>query len=287
MKNKKKPQKKRIGTCALMGTEGVFAKSHLIPAALTQPEKKGEKFIEAGRGMRPIRRPSSWYDNQLLGHEGEALLAKLDSDGIKILREHKLIWSSWPPKKKTFKFDDYALEPGPPEYMTIRSVNIPPAQAAKLKLFMLSIIWRSLMSRIKSFSHLENIGVDLDEIAKHIKEGTLPPDGTYRISLYQLTTKGYQHNHTPTIQEMTTKKDEVSTSVRFYRVYFDGLIIHFFARNEVPFQNSDPLYIGESENLVVIGRPFENSRQEQDLIHSITTSFQRWPEDAARVGAST
>ena len=267
-----------------MGTEGVFAKSHLIPAALTRPEKKGAKFIEAGRGMRPIRRPSSWYDNALLGHEGEALLARLDSDGIKILREHKLLWSSWPPKKTTFEFDDCALEPSPPEYISIRSVAIPKTQAAKLKLFLLSILWRFLTSKLKPLSYLENIGIDLDEIAKHIRDGTTPADGTYRISLYQFTTRGYQHNHTPTIQEMTIDNNDNPTLVRFYRLYFDGLMVYFYAKNEDAIPNSAPLFIGEAENLVVLGRPFENSRQEHELMDAVAESFQLWPEDSARIG---
>lgn len=287
MSKGKKPSKVRAGVCALMGTEGPYAKSHLIPAALTKPETKGEKFIEAGRGMRPVRRPSSWYDNQLLGYQGEALLAELDSDGIKILRKHKLIWSAWPQRTSNFKFDDSSPQHTLPAETSIREVLISLENAARLKLFLLSILWRFLSSRLSFLSYLDNIGIDLDEIAQHIKSNTAPLEGIYRISLYQLTTRGHPHNHTPTIQEMNMDCDKSQSLVRYYRIYFQGLVVYFYARNETAFPDSASLFVGEAEKLVVLGRPFENSRQEMELHNAVAESFQEWPEDSFRVGRSS
>ena len=112
-KNRKKQKADPIpktGVCALLGVEGTYAKSHLIPLSLTSPSTKGERFIEAGRGLRPIRRFTSWYDQQLVIREGEKILSEIDTAGIEELRRLKLIWSGWGGRKK-LALAEYEIPP--------------------------------------------------------------------------------------------------------------------------------------------------------------------------------
>jgi hypothetical protein len=82
------------GVCKLTGTHGKFVKCHIIPAALTPPEVKGDPLHQGGQG-RSVRRISSWYDKALVTRAGEEFLRDLDTWGIRELRQQKLIWSSW------------------------------------------------------------------------------------------------------------------------------------------------------------------------------------------------
>lgn len=284
--NKKNKEKKpKSGICALLAKEGLYAKSHLIPAALTRPDQKGAHFIEAGRGMRPIRRPSSWYDDALCSREGELILSEIDNFGISILRHHQLVWGSWPPKKQTIQFRDY-LTPDSPDAQLFRQFPISVDDAKRLKLFYLSILWRFLRSNRAEFSYLENIGVDLDELAAHIRSRTAPDRGHYLMCLHQLTTRGFTHNHGPTIQEMDVEVDGATVTVRFYRIYFDGLVAHLYARSEpaLPhFGTEASIYVGEADDLLVFTRPFENSFQLAGAEEAMKESFSLWPTHSARL----
>lgn len=286
-KEKKKKQKSpAFGECALLGTHGQFAKSHLIPQSLTLPDVKGARFIEAGRGMRPISRPTSWYDNQLCTLDGERVLRDIDNNGIATLRKHHLIWNSWPPNKVTMQFSDYVGKHGSAD-INIRLIALTEAESRHLKLFYLSILWRFLSSKRPEFSYLENIGVDLDELASHIRNGTAPARGTYLIQLDQHITRGYTHNQSPTIQEMDIPRESGSVTVQFYRIYFNGLVARLFARDEHNLEHIGDdcsTCIGEAERLLVFTRPFHNSRQHRESEYEIRESFRMWPAESARLG---
>lgn len=287
-KGKKPPA---TGICALLGTEGVYAKSHLIPLALTSPGEKGIKLIEAGRGSRPIRRPTGWYDYKLCTHEGELALRDVDTKGIEVLRKHKLIWGSWKPKAMNYHGDD--LQPSPTSSdISYRLIDIPEEEANSLKIFLLSIIWRFLKSTREEFSYLENIGLDLNEIAEHIVSKSAPAMDTYPICLHQFITRGVPHNHSPTIQEMNLEINGSTQSIPYYRIYFDGLVAHLYMRLEPRLVESasyddNPkasIYVADREKLVVFTRDFYESKQHHDMAREIIETTQFWPKESERVG---
>jgi hypothetical protein len=86
-----------IGVCKLTGSTGELIRSHLIPRALTKPEELGAGLLQAGKGQRPVRRRSSWYDPELVTEEGERFLSALDDWAVEFLRAQKLVWSGWGP----------------------------------------------------------------------------------------------------------------------------------------------------------------------------------------------
>lgn len=266
-----------VGICALLGVEGKYAKAHIIPRALTEPATKGEKFIEAGRGNRPIRRFSSWYDTQLVITEGEKILSEIDTFGISELRKHKLVWSSWEGKRK-LKHSDYDICPD--DEIGIGFRNLINVDSAKLRLFFLSILWRSLKATIKEFSYLSSEGVDMEAL----KDLLVRKDpGDYRflpVVLDQLGTLGPVHNYSPTLQENEYEQPGGAViKVRFFRIYMQGITAHIYieASNEF-LEGISPMIVGAKESLLVITRKFEKSWQFEALWHEIKNSSAKWPE---------
>lgn len=275
---KRKPKKAKVvvpkdGLCALLGVHGTYAKAHLIPRALTAPDTPGERFIEAGRGIRPIRRFSSWYDHQLVSTAGESILSQIDTHGIAELRKQRLVWSGFNGKKKLHP-NDYFTQPDPATGIGIR--NLQQIDGRKVRLFLLSILWRSLKTKIKEFSYLENIGVDLDLLGKHLVDGDSGAADYLPIVISQISTVGFTHNHSPTIQEMEwPDANGVATSRQFYRFYMQGLIAHVYPEScRDIFETAKAAFVGGADDLLVITHKFENSRQFEEAKSTMIESIQ-------------
>lgn len=243
----------------MLGIEGRYAKSHIIPRSLTEPTIKGERFIEAGRGTRPIRRFSSWYDMQLVITEGEKILADIDTSGIEELRKHKLIWSGWKGKRK-LKFADYDVYPDLETGIGFRKLE--GINSDKLRLFFLSILWRSLTTSIKEFSYLPNEGVDLERLREMIVSKDAGHYNYLPVMLDQISTLGLTHNYSPTLQERVVEGANGSTTVKFYRLYMQGIVAQIYiCQNEEFLKSLSPMILGGEDSLVLIARKFEKSWQ--------------------------
>ncbi|WNC09322.1 hypothetical protein [Pseudomonas coleopterorum] len=275
-KKKQRMAPPKSGTCALLGVQGTFAKAHLIPRAFTGTDVPGERFIEAGRGHRPVRRFSSWYDHQLVITDGEKILSDLDNDGIAELRKKRLVWSGFG-GKKSLDTDDLLVPPDPHSGISIRSVTS--LNSDKIRLFLLSVLWRSLRTKIKEFSYLENIGLDLDVLGRHIAAKDPGHPSYLPIMLSQISTVGFTHNHSPTIQEIEHPDGNGGTQPQqFYRLYMQGLIAHIYPENcQEIFERSRAAFVGGSDALMVIAHKFENSRQFLDAKETMTQSMRDWP----------
>ena len=265
----------KTGYCALLGKEGKYAKSHIIPLALTSHSIKGERFIESGRDNRPVRRYSSWYDHQLVITEGEEILSKIDSDGIVELRKHKLIWSGWNGREQLLN-TDYVTPPKPEDEFGVRLIE--GIDAKKLRLFFLSILWRSLKTNIKEFSFLPRAGVDLDRIGRMIVEGESGDFDFHPIVLDQIGTLGFAHNQSPTYQTMEIPRDGGVRIVEYYRLYMQGLVVHVYPESCHDLVEIMPaIFLGGYEKLWVNARRFESTRQFAEAKQEIINSSELWP----------
>ncbi|MFL6876138.1 hypothetical protein ACJ6YJ_14865 [Pseudomonas marginalis] len=259
------------GRCALLNIEGKFAKSHLIPRALTGADSPGERFIEAGRGSRPIRRYSSWYDHHMVIAEGEKILSLIDDAGIAELRKHRLVWSGFAGKKK-LHINDFLVPPDPVTGIGVREIL--DVDQNKIRLFFLSLLWRALKTSIKEFEYLENLNVDLELLASHLVrlESGLP--SYLPIVISQISTVGFTHNHSPTIQESVFPDGK---TYRFYRFYMQGVIAHVYIGCESLHVDAPAMVVGGADSLVVVTHKFENSRQFAEARDSIVEAHQQWP----------
>lgn len=277
-KNRKKLKENlpaEYGVCALLGVEGKYAKSHLIPRSLTEPVIKGERFIEAGRGTRPIRRFSSWYDHQLVITQGEKILSEIDTAGISELRKHKLIWSGWGGKKK-LKYSDYEVYPD--SSLSGAGLRVVAVDSRKLRLFFLSVLWRSLKTGIKEFSYLPRDLVDLEVLRDMIVNKDPGHHGYLPIMLDQLSTMGTSHNYSPTLQTKEIERVGGSFNMRFFRLYMQGIVAHIHIDTDQEFLSGmGPLIVGAEENLMVIARKFEASWQYQAAKHEYYDVSKNWP----------
>lgn len=263
------------GICALLGTEGKFAKSHIIPRALTEPTVKGERFIEAGRGGRPIRRFSSWYDTALVTAEGEKILSEIDTAGIAELRKHKLVWSGWQGKRK-LKYADYDIYPEPGSGIGIRKLS--DVDAGKLRLFFLSILWRSLRTSIKEFSYLPRDIVDTDKLREMIVHKDPGHHSYLPIMLDQISTLGTSHNYSPTLQEKIIERPGRDVNVRFFRIYMQGIVAHVHVDADEEFLTAmSPMIVGGTQDLVLVARKFEKSWQYEAARHEMEEVSASWP----------
>lgn len=274
-KNKQKVTPPKVGVCALLREEGQFAKSHLIPQALTRTDVRGERFIETAIGFRPIRRFTSWYDHQLVTQKGEQVLSEIDTHGIAELRKHKLVWSGWG-KDKKLNTNDYSVQPDAKNGLGIRLIeNI---DSHKLRLFFLSLLWRALSTKIKEFSHLDNIGVNLRTLRQIVATKARTPASYHPIVLSQLDSRGFTHNHTPTVQEIDFPFEGGIRKALYYRFYMDGIVAHIYPEecNDL-FLIAPVSFVGGAETLWVSTRRFEESKQYVDACESIHDSARRWP----------
>lgn len=277
-KNRKEQRKNpppKVGICGLLGVEGKFAKSHLIPQALTSHSTKGSHFVESGRGFRPVRRFTSWFDHRMLITEGEQVLGKIDSDGIAELRKHKLIWSGWAGAKKLDDADyDVPFENG-----SERAVRLlEGVDTAKLRIFFLSILWRSLKTTIKEFEYLPREGVNLDRIGKMLITGDPGSPSYHPVVLTQISTLGFNHNHSPTYHEMDLPVGGGARRIGYYRLYMQGIIAHIYPENcEELLETMAAVFIGGHEKLWVSCQKFEDSKQLAEARDEILRASQRWP----------
>lgn len=248
--------------CKLTGERGKFVDSHLIPKALTRPEVSGHSFIEAGMGRRPIRRHSSWYDNQLVTDHGEKILAAIDDWAIRKLRQHRLVWSGWGPIVSLPNVDKI---PGTDSgARTLNDKDWP-----KLRLFFLSILWRAAASSRSEFGDVNLPAGHLERLREMILNGNTEPNTFYPVQLIQISTIGQIHNQTPfkDTKIIPALAGMSEHRVPITRFYFDGLVSHFDMRSEKEVQEAElgKLFVGFEEELIVTTVTYESSFQRKNL----------------------
>ncbi|MDK2770388.1 MAG: hypothetical protein KYX69_22030 [Sphingomonas sp.] len=270
-----------IGICKLTGETGPLVKSHIIPKALTSPDEKGRPFAQAGRDYPPRKRRDSWYDAELVTRIGEDILAEYDSWGIEVLRRNRLVWSGFgtsdgPPE------DDMLLLPGSDGAGVRKIAGI---DGSRLRLFLLSILWRAAASSLPEFKAVRMLPAELRRLGRMVRDGRHEPAHFFPVSLTQLTTRGQVHNHAPIAQRKLrdpTKPD--GGSIPIFRFYFDGLIAHFHRKGRArDVAALGPLIVGGADNLAVVVRPYDGSWQEANLLALISEAESRWPERLEKI----
>jgi hypothetical protein len=154
-------------------------------------------LIQAGRGDRPTRRWSSWYDSRLVTQAGEDILARYDHWAIAELRRNKLIWSSWGPMLRLatsdFKEIDAAMG-----FRSILGIDF-----KRLRMFFLSLLWRAAETDRVEFSAIRLDDCVLDRLRTMVATGNAEPIEFYPISLIQLSSRGFEHNFSASAEVKT------------------------------------------------------------------------------------
>ncbi len=253
--------------CKLTGKNGKFVRAHIIPAALTPPEVKGDPLRQAGMGRPATKRWSSWYDPKLVTAEGEAILRDLDTWAIEELRRHKLIWSSWGAAAE-LQAPDHQMVPIPDAEWGFRKVTI--RDPNKLRVFFLSLLWRAAASTLADLDEVQLDEGELRQLRQMILAGSAAPMTFYPIQLLQLPTRGKPHNLTP-FRRTVTEPDPVNGGqtppYEVIRFYFDGLTASFDCRTFTPEQVAarGNIHVGYAPDLNLGTVAFEKSFQRENL----------------------
>lgn len=210
----------RSGVCKLTGTSGRFVRSHLIPQAFTKPSIPGEFFIAGGGGRRLVRNWSSWYDEQLVTQEGEALLAEYDNWAIRELRRTALVWSGWGSATALSLPPEHEEQHGKHRLRVVECAN-----PVRLRLFFLTLLWRAAATRRPEFDEVMIPENDLQILGQLIVSRDAGRADFYATTLLQIVTRGPDHNLGP-INRIFANPE--SLDLNCFRFYFDGLVVHIF-----------------------------------------------------------
>ena len=268
-----------FGRCKLTGKQGTFVASHLLPKSLTKPSQPGRPFVEAGHGSRPVRRWDSWFDKELVIRSGEDILARFDAAGIEELRKHMLLWSGRDTGSTLPNVQLLSEEHG----FGIRQIQ--DTNAKVLRMFFLSLLWRSAASNRREVAAVTLASSDLEQLRLLLLNDEVGPKDFFPIALTQLTEIGEPHNFAPMATEMAKPPlDGIEPgTIPTFRFYFNGLIAHIFR----PKHGAMPDYIkgwhiGESD-LIVSTQRTRDSFQNLNLIANMREAVEKWPHVISRI----
>jgi hypothetical protein len=261
------------GVCKLTGNTGKFVDAHLIPKALTKPEK-GPPFIHSIVGLRPVRRWSGFYDSNLVTQQGENILASLDAKAISVIRKHKLIWTSW--GQAQILPQEQKLIPG--TFWGIRTIN--ELDQKCLRLFFLSLLWRAATTARTEFAEVVLPPDDLEQLRLMLITNDPGSLSFYPMYLVQHSSKGPVHMATPIAinKKVRSPDGKVEQVIPIFRFYFDGLMLHIHRNaNDVDqLKQLGPTIIGAGKNLSVITIPYENSYEDRSFSRVIDETATKW-----------
>lgn len=256
------------GNCGLTGQHGKFVKCHLIPKALTKPTEAGLPFIQGGTGHPTVQRWSSWYDKRLVTRQGEDIFSNLDDWAIKFFRNNKMVWSGWGPLLNI----DGLQEPIENTGLGIRTIEVP--NPDKLRLFVLSLLWRAAATSRPEFSDVKVPDEELEIIRKALLTNKPPDISFYPAMITQLSSRGLAHNLTPVAREMPLPNFEVDKLAeppsihKVFRFYFDGLIINIHRdQSGTDYATKlESLIVGFADKILLSTVRFENSFERANLL---------------------
>ncbi len=264
----------------MTGAHGRFVKAHLIPNALTRPEKPGLPFIENRNPARPVRRWSSWYDDQLVTKHGEEILTELDTWAIGELRKHRLIWSGW---GSASDLQDGDRIPGTP--WGLRKVKI--SNPKRLRLFFLSLLWRAAASNRFEFGEVVLPSEDLENLRQMLLNENPEPPSFYPAMLTQISTLGVIHNLVPLAQIKIVPSVDGGRDqkIPIFRFYFDGLVAHVHRQSSDSGVTAElgPMVVGGEADLVISTVTYEHSFERTNLDVLRAEAFRLWPDVLAKL----
>jgi len=113
----------------------------------------------------------------------------------------------------------------------------------------------------------------LDDLSERVRLRRPGPPTDYPIQLFQLVSRGVEHNRTPLLEtkSMPAVEELAAFDVQYVRFYFDGLVAHV----HLPSQGLPEHYlvscVGMAAASVVFLHEFEHSRQARDLAEMVVT----------------
>ncbi|RWC39576.1 MAG: hypothetical protein EOS55_28980 [Mesorhizobium sp.] len=206
---------------------------------------------------------------------------RYDDRAIVELRRLKLLWESF---GQSDRLDGSEIEWPVPEW-GFRRLKTPHFKL--LRLFFLSLLWRAAITKLPGFTSITLSDIRLEVLRRMVADGDPEPQTVFPITLTQLATRGPWHTASPTVDYVTYEAvvGVPEQQVRSFRFYFDGLIARI-DDEETDTSGVDRwshAAVGRSEDLFVMARPFEGSRQSERIESLIRATEKRHLGAVARI----
>jgi hypothetical protein len=264
----------------LTGIKGPMVKSHIIPRFLADKALGQAHRIQFGDDARPQLLFNSWADNAIVVAQGEKRLADIDTAAAKIFRILGLSWRHFPLTDDAERAGIGAFES---ELVTI---PITAEDAAALRLFFLSVLWRCAVSSRVEFAEIFLGEAATEKLRKIVLGIEQPSDSDFPSVLVLLTSQGEPQVHSPLAQTIDMKALGFDLpNVPIFRFFFDGLIVHMGRQldDKNLLDAWGPRVVGTQPKLILIGRPYDGSSQEVNLNHLKRTLLEDHLEQAIRI----
>ncbi|PWB84497.1 MAG: hypothetical protein C3F11_00975 [Methylocystaceae bacterium] len=236
--------------------------------------------IQFGEDARPQLLFNSWADNTIVVAQGEKRLADIDTAAARIFRNLGLSWRHFPLTADAKRAQVGAFES---ELVTI---PVKVEDAAALRLFFLSVLWRCAVSSRVEFAEIFLDEAATEKLRRIILGIEQPSDSDFPSVLVLLTSQGEPQVHSPLAQTIDMKALGFDLpNVPIFRFFFDGLIVHMGRQldDKGLLEAWGPRVVGTRPELILIGRPYDGSSQEINLNHLKRTLLEEHPEQAIRI----
>lgn len=246
---------KKRGICRLLHTEGEFAKSHIIPDAFMR-RISPSPFMQWDGESRPRKMFSGWYDTELLGHEGEAIIARYDDYIAKVLYSAGWTYRKRRPHNKPEELKDNFIAGFP--------YSIEPVNTNQIRLFALSLLWRAAETNNSGFSDVKLRPELREDLRQRIVSGDagnfmeFPVYFTFFDSKYELT-------------KMSPIRFQGHP---FFRFFLDGVACYVAkSRTNLWSKKQQSMMVGaQKERLVAVCIDSENThhaRNDSEMLNSL------------------
>lgn len=267
-----------LGVCNLTHKHGKLVKAHVIPDSLSKIPEKGKFWIESGTEGRPIRRYTSWFDNNLVTSDGEKILADLDDWAVHHLRKNRLVWSGFDGDEPAFD-DEVKIDLAGRGIRLIEGID-----GDRLRLFLLSVLWRAGASQREEFHQIKIPQVKLEILRKMILHGRCEPKVVFPVSLTLIPTKGEPQNFAPQKEKRLSALGQGSRKIPIFRFFMDGLIAHFHTQIcQKDRLSAGGFAVGASRTLGVVTIPYHLSAQFERIELFKAQAESEWPNEMAKL----
>jgi hypothetical protein len=217
-------------------------------------------------------------DSGIVGEKGEERLRDIDTTASKIFRELGISWRYFPLTKDAKRQEIGALDS--------QLITIPDCHTEVLRLFFLSLLWRSAVSTRFEFAEII-LDKDSIEALRRVVLGIDQPNAAdFPCVLVLLTNAGEPQVHAPMAQTIDMKGMGFDLpNVPIFRFFLDGLIVHMGRkRNDLELLDTwGKRVVGVSRELFLIGRPYEGSSQQINLQILQEELHADYPSEAERI----
>ncbi|MBI4825966.1 MAG: hypothetical protein HY807_06030 [Nitrospirae bacterium] len=231
--------------CKLTGKEGKGVSAHIIPKsfyAIDPDEKLPTKLLTSTEGHYPKRCPIGIYDNTIVTEEGERIFSEWDDYAAEILLDKKSDFEPMSHNGKIFAF------------------QISEYDYTKLKLFVLSVLWRASVSSQPFFRRV-NLGPYEKLLRETLLSGNPQDTNWFAVSIAKWSDHVIGHRM---MDPFRTKFD----GINYYVIYLEQYIVYCKVDQRVADKTFQAIQLKPNEPLIIVGRELSTSK-EQAIIYNI------------------